>query len=169
MSTLRRTSSVASAGMRSCFRRSILNDEVFSLDVSMLAETLAQRLDAGHISGRKPPMYPIRGTFVGCCAATGRLSAKSKAQSARRLMLFPKCFTCILLFLPLCPLLYARGVRSPNHLIRPRQDIRGNRHADLLGGFQIDDELKLRRLLDGNVAGLSAFQDLVDKVSGAPA
>ena len=46
--------------------------------------------------------------------------------------------------------------------------IRRNRHADLLGGFEIDDELKLRRLLDGQVGGLGAFQDPVDKVSGAP-
>ena len=52
--------------------------------------------------------------------------------------------------------------------VRPCQHIGGNRHADLLGGLQVDNELKLRRLLDGNVAGLGAFQDLVDKVSGAP-
>ena len=32
-----------------------------------------------------------------------------------------------------------------------------NRHADLLGGLEIDDELELRRLLDGNVGGLGAF------------
>ena len=52
--------------------------------------------------------------------------------------------------------------------IRPRQHIRWNRHADLLGGLEIDDELEFLRLLDGNVGGLGAFQDLVDKVSGAP-
>ena len=34
--------------------------------------------------------------------------------------------------------------------------------------FRLTIELELRRLLDGNVAGLCAFQDLVDKVSGAP-
>ena len=44
-----------------------------------------------------------------------------------------------------------------NHLIRPRQHIRRNRQADLLGGLEIDEELKLRRLLDGNVGGLGAF------------
>jgi hypothetical protein len=56
----------------------------------------------------------------------------------------------------------------PYDSIRPRQYIRGNRHADLLGGREIDDKLKLRRLLDGNVSGLCAFQYLVHKVCGAP-
>ena len=37
---------------------------------------------------------------------------------------------------------------SLDHLIRSRQHVRRNRQADLLGGFQIDDELKLRRLLE---------------------
>ena len=35
-----------------------------------------------------------------------------------------------------------------NDLIRPYQHVRWNRQADLLGGFQIDDELELFRLLD---------------------
>src|SRR4029453_18642067 len=39
---------------------------------------------------------------------------------------------------------------------------------DLLGGFEIDEELKLCRLLDGNVGGFGAFQNTVDKVRGAP-
>ena len=34
--------------------------------------------------------------------------------------------------------------------------------------FRLIDELELRRLLDRQVGGLGAFQDLVDKVSGAP-
>ena len=57
---------------------------------------------------------------------------------------------------------------SLNYSIRPRQHVRRNRQADLLGGLEIDEELELRRLLDGHVGGLGAFQDLVDKVSGAP-
>ena len=35
-----------------------------------------------------------------------------------------------------------------NDLIRPRQYVRWNRQADLLGRFQIDDELELDRLLN---------------------
>ena len=34
--------------------------------------------------------------------------------------------------------------------------------------FRLIDELELRRLLDGQVGRLCAFQDLVDKVSDAP-
>ena len=34
--------------------------------------------------------------------------------------------------------------------------------ADLLGGFQVDNELKLGRLLDGNVEWFRSFEDLVD-------
>jgi hypothetical protein len=52
--------------------------------------------------------------------------------------------------------------------IRSRHHARRNRHADLLGRIQIDDQLELLRLLDGEVGGLGAFENLVDKVSGAP-
>jgi hypothetical protein len=38
---------------------------------------------------------------------------------------------------------------SLDHLIRPHQHIRRDREADLLGRFQIDDQLELHRLLDG--------------------
>jgi hypothetical protein len=44
-----------------------------------------------------------------------------------------------------------------NHLVRSRQHIRRDRQADLLGSFQIDDELKILRLLDGKIGGLSTF------------
>ena len=57
---------------------------------------------------------------------------------------------------------------SSDDPVRPRQDTRRNCHADLLGGLEIDEELELLRLLDWDVSGLGAFQDLVDKVSGAP-
>jgi hypothetical protein len=36
-----------------------------------------------------------------------------------------------------------------DHPIGPRQHVRRNRQADLFGRFQIDDQLKLFRLLDG--------------------
>jgi hypothetical protein len=53
----------------------------------------------------------------------------------------------------------------PNHLIRSSQHIRRNRHADLLGGLQIDDELELDRLLHGQVGGLRPFEDLTTYVA----
>src|SRR5438552_8572409 len=82
------------------------------------------------------------------------------AISARR-----KIFS--LIFLP-------HYCRSPHgsclldYLIRPRQHVWGNRETDLLRGFQIDHELKLRRLLYGQFGGLTAFEDLVD-ISGGTA
>ena len=53
-STLRRTSSAASAGRRSSFSLCIspLNDNVFPLHVAKLAQTLPECLDAGRVSGR---------------------------------------------------------------------------------------------------------------------
>jgi hypothetical protein len=48
-----------------------------------------------------------------------------------------------------------------NYSIRSRQHVWGNGQADLLGGFEIDDELEFRWLLDGKICGLSSFQDLV--------
>jgi hypothetical protein len=41
--------------------------------------------------------------------------------------------------------------------IRPRQHIWRNRQADLLSRFQIDDELKLHRLRDGQISRFRAF------------
>ena len=59
------------------------------------------------------------------------------------------------------PLLHAGlSRRILDHLIRPHQHVRRNRQADLLRGFEIDDELKLRRLLDRQVAGLAPFKIL---------
>src|SRR5215475_13520033 len=57
---------------------------------------------------------------------------------------------------------------SLNHLIRPREQRRGNRQAESFGGLEVDDELKLRGLLDRKVAGLGSFQDLVHVGGGTP-
>ena len=56
------------------------------------------------------------------------------------------------------PLLHAGlSRRILNHLIRPRQHVRRNREADLLSRFQVDEQLKLRRLLYGNIGWLSSY------------
>jgi hypothetical protein len=47
-----------------------------------------------------------------------------------------------------------------DHFVRPYQHIRWNCQANLLGGFQIDDQLKLHRLLDRKIRGLGTFEDL---------
>ena len=49
---------------------------------------------------------------------------------------------------------------SPNHPIRPRQNVRGNHQSDLLGGFEVDDQLELLRLLHRQVGRLGAFKIL---------
>src|SRR5215467_8478407 len=52
---------------------------------------------------------------------------------------------------------------SPDHLIHPRQHSRRNRQADLLGGFEIDDEFKLSRPLDRKIRRLCTFKDFVNE------
>src|SRR3989442_9124886 len=66
------------------------------------------------------------------------------------------------------------GVQSPgcaaallDHLIRPQQQRRRDREAERLGGLHVDDQLEFRRLLDGEIGGLGALQDLVDVHSSA--
>ena len=50
---------------------------------------------------------------------------------------------------------------SSNHFVGSCQHSLWDREADLLGGFQIDQEFKLRRLLDRQIGWLAAFQNLV--------
>jgi len=57
---------------------------------------------------------------------------------------------------------------SLDHLIRSRQYVRGNRKADLLGGFEIDHQLEFRRLFDGKVGRLYAFEYFVNVDGCAP-
>jgi hypothetical protein len=54
-----------------------------------------------------------------------------------------------------------------DHLVRPRQQRRRDREAEGLGGLEVDHQLELRGLLDGQVGGLGALGDLVD-ASGVP-
>jgi hypothetical protein len=54
------------------------------------------------------------------------------------------------------------------HLIRALQERRGDRQAKGLGGLEVDDQLELRRLLDGEIAGLGALENLVHVGPGVP-
>src|SRR5215813_5495116 len=56
---------------------------------------------------------------------------------------------------------------SLDNFVRSHQHIRWNRQADLLGRFQVDDELKLRRLFHRQISRLCAFQNLVH-IDGDP-
>src|SRR4030095_8563052 len=53
-------------------------------------------------------------------------------------------------------------------LIRPRQQRRWDREAEGLGGLEVDHQLELCRLLDREVAGLGALEDLVSVDGGTP-
>ncbi len=55
-----------------------------------------------------------------------------------------------------------------DHSIRPREKLRRYRKALLLSRLQVDDQLKLCRLLNRKVTGLRALEDLV-YVSGCSA
>jgi len=53
------------------------------------------------------------------------------------------------------------------HLVRPKQQQRRDRQAERLRGLEVDDELELGWLLDWEVTGVRALQDLVDIGRGA--
>jgi len=55
----------------------------------------------------------------------------------------------------------------PNYSIRSRQHVRRNCEADLLSGWQVNYEFKLRGLFHGQVRGLGAFEDFIYVSSGA--
>src|SRR5262249_25479763 len=55
-----------------------------------------------------------------------------------------------------------------DHPVRPRQNIRRNRQADLLCRFEIDDELELHRLFHWQVGRLAPFKNLVHVGGSAP-
>src|SRR5215467_10801449 len=57
---------------------------------------------------------------------------------------------------------------SFDHPIRSRQHVGRDRQTDLLRGFEIDDQLKLRRLLYREISRLSAFENLVHVSGSAP-
>src|SRR5262249_44655064 len=101
---------------------------------------------------------PIRGIFFGCCAWTGKQSAKSKV-----LTVSPAIFMFIVFSL-LPSTRHSTLVPRPfssDHSIRPLQHCLGNVYADLLGGVEIDHQLKLCRLLHWQISRLGAFQYFV--------
>src|SRR6516225_9982172 len=55
-----------------------------------------------------------------------------------------------------------------DHLVRLEEERRGYRQSEVLGGLEVDDQLELRGLLDGEIRGLSPLENLVDVGGGAP-
>jgi hypothetical protein len=57
-------------------------------------------------------------------------------------------------------------VSSSDDTIGSSEHIGWNNQSDLLGGFEIDDKLELRRLLDWQVGRFGSFEDLVNVMGG---
>src|SRR6266581_420390 len=58
--------------------------------------------------------------------------------------------------------------RSLYHLVRAHQHRLGNGQAERPGGFEVDDQIDLARLLDRDDRRIDPFQDLVDVMRAAP-
>jgi hypothetical protein len=56
---------------------------------------------------------------------------------------------------------------SLDHLVRPLQEGRRDRQAEGFGGLEVQYQLELRRLLDGEIAGLRTLENLVHVGGGA--
>jgi hypothetical protein len=65
----------------------------------------------------------------------------------------------------LAPHVFRKEHSLLDYLVRPRQHVRRNRHTNLLRGFQIDNELELRRLLDRGIFELRTFWNSVHIVN----
>src|SRR5262249_24554784 len=141
-STLRRTKSAASSGMRSVplFSANRYSMVKFfpSIHPSLLSSSrkafTRTALPEAVLGSRKP----MRKTFPGCCAWAEKQSAKNMALRLRTVIFF---FMRLSLAPPLDPRhLTLDSPSSLNHFIRPIQYRLWNRHADLFRRFQIDDE-----------------------------
>src|SRR5262249_50374754 len=97
---------------------------------------------------------PIRGTLAGCAEAKEPIARTNAANTT---------------WVPILWQTILDSIMSPlsNHLIRSRQHVRWNCYTDLLGGFEVDHQFELRRLLDGNVGWLGSLQYFFHENRGA--
>src|SRR5262249_15111223 len=158
-STLRRTSSAASAGRRSFFPsayRGSMRMFFPSTYPSSRRPCRNASMRAGVEEGKAETRYPILGTFIGCCASTGRLGVKSIAQRVSTVIFFfmpfalarSACYST----LDTCPF-------SLDDLIRSRQELWRKCQPNLLRCLQVNHKLKLGSLLHRQISRFGAFQD----------
>src|SRR5512147_2328157 len=57
---------------------------------------------------------------------------------------------------------------SLDHSVRSRQNIRWDRQTNLIRRLEINDQLKLHRLLDREIGRLGALENFIDVAGGAP-
>src|SRR5262249_10900565 len=147
-STLTYTSSAASAGRRSAFPSADRHSMTMFFPSTYPRSRRPWRnasVRAERVEGETGIRNPIRGTFLACCAST-KEPVDNRAAATRQMINF---------------VFIVSASRLSNHLIRSCQHVRRNRQTDLLGGFEVDDELELRRLLHREISRLGAFQNLV--------
>src|SRR5262245_27925525 len=96
-------------------------------------------------------IYPIRGTFFGCCAPTVCTTAKIRMAMKE---------TQSLLFTGSAP--------SLDDPVRSCQHVGWNCESNLFRSLQVDHKLKLRRLLHRQISRFGTFQDFVHVNGNAP-
>src|SRR5262245_50270976 len=102
----------------------------------------------------------MRKIFPGCCASASETFAKKRVASSQRVILL---FTFFSRLVP-----HAFCLFSFDQPSRPGEHLRWNRHTDLPGGLEINDQLELRWPLNRQIAGLGSLQDSVHVVCYAP-
>src|SRR6266566_696247 len=115
------------------------------------------------IRSRSSPMMSLP-VSQHCCAGTptpnvplsGRGASTARARSAVAGCSAPEYNDAVE------PIAHGFALRSLDDLVGTGQHGLRNRQPDRLGGFEIDDQLELRRLLHGQVSRFRTFQDLVD-------
>src|SRR5690242_20428185 len=83
---------------------------------------------------------------------------KGSAKAERRTMRTPTIIS-VLASAGLCMVASFRVLLD--HLVRPLQERRGDRQAERLGGFEVEHQLELCGLLNGQVAWLGPLLNLV--------
>jgi hypothetical protein len=101
------------------------------------------------LAGRTPRRSSRPATFSACSAVVRGHRAPSEGDSSTQEL----------------AALVEHGLLD--HLVRPEQQRLRNREAERLRGLEIDHQLELRRLLDGEIGGLGALKDLVHVGGGA--
>ena len=121
----------------------VLDGDVFSLNPSKLAQLLPERVQEDRATRSSACIQETYAEDFPCLLRVDG-TAKHKEHGAESKD--NNCSLHVFLSMHSSPR-HLTSPLSPDHLIRSRQHVRRNRHADLLCGFEIDDELKLRRLL----------------------
>ncbi len=67
------------------------------------------------------------------------------------------------------PLVAPAFLWTRDHLVCPQQHRLRNRQPECLRGLEIDDQLELRRLLDGEISRPGSFENLGDILGGVSA